>query len=35
LQGILFVLSPTKVVILSTDANPVLSTFSIGKAPSN
>ena len=33
LQGILFVVSPTKVVILSTDTNPVLSTFSIGKAP--
>ncbi len=32
LQGILFVVSPTKIVILSTDANPVLSTFAIGKA---
>ncbi len=32
LQGILFVVSPTKVVVLSTDTNPVLSTFSIGKA---
>jgi hypothetical protein len=32
LQGILFVISPTRIVILSTDTNPVLSTFSIGKA---
>jgi len=32
LQGILFVVSPTKIVILSTDSNPVLSTFAIGKA---
>lgn len=32
LQGVLFVISPTKIVILSTDTNPVLSTFSIGKA---
>lgn len=32
LQGILYVLSSTKVVILSTDANPVLSTFVIGKS---
>ena len=32
LQGIMFVLSPTKIVVLSTDANPSLSTFMIGKA---
>ncbi len=32
LQGIMYVLSSTKVVILSTDANPVLSTFVIGKS---
>jgi hypothetical protein len=32
LQGILFVVTPTQIIILSTDANPVLSTFSIGKA---
>ena len=32
LQGIMFVVSPTKVVILSTDANPVLSTFVAGKS---
>ncbi len=31
LEGIMFVVSPTKVVILSTDANPVLSTFAVGK----
>jgi hypothetical protein len=31
LQGILFVVSPNSIVILSTDANPVLSTFAIGK----
>ncbi len=32
LQGILFVISPTRFVVLSTDANPVLSTFAIGKS---
>jgi hypothetical protein len=32
LQGILFILSPTEIVVLSTDANPALSTFAIGKA---
>src|SRR5664279_5485197 len=32
LQGIMFVVSPTTVVVLSTDANPVLSTFAIGKS---
>ncbi len=32
LQGILFVVSPTQIVILSTDPNPVLSTFAIGKS---
>jgi hypothetical protein len=32
LQGIMFVISPTRIVILSTDANPVLSTFKIGKS---
>jgi Putative Ig domain len=32
LQGIMFVLSPTKIAVLSTDANPSLSTFMIGKA---
>ena len=32
LQGILFVVSPTKIVILSTDPNPVLSIFNVGKA---
>jgi large repetitive protein len=32
LEGILFVISPTQLVILSTDANPVLTTFAIGKS---
>ncbi len=32
LQGILFVVSPAKLVILSPDANPVLSTFVSGKS---
>jgi hypothetical protein len=32
LQGILFVISQTKMVILSTDASAVLSTFSASKA---
>ena len=32
LEGILFVISPTRIVILSTDANPTLSTFVIGKS---
>jgi hypothetical protein len=32
LEGIMFVIPPTTVVVLSTDANPVLSTFAIGKA---
>lgn len=32
LDGILFVVSPAKLVILSPDANPVLSTFVSGKA---
>ena len=32
LQGIMYVLSSTKIVVLSTDANPVLSTFAIGKS---
>jgi hypothetical protein len=32
LQGIMFVVSPTTVVVLSTDASPVLSTFAIGKS---
>ncbi len=32
LEGILFVVSPSKVVVLSTDANPVLSTFVSGKS---
>ena len=32
LQGIMYVLSSAKVVILSTDANPVLSTFVVGKS---
>src|SRR5664280_2673123 len=32
LEGIMFVIPPTTVVVLSTDANPVLSTFAIGKS---
>ena len=32
LEGILFVISPTRFVVLSPDANPVLSTFANGKS---
>jgi hypothetical protein len=32
LQGILYLVSPTKIGILSTDTNPVLSTFTSGKS---
>ncbi len=32
LQGILYVVSPTQILILSNDPNPVLSIFNVGKA---
>ena len=32
LQGIMYLVSPTSVVVLSTDTNPVLSNFATGKA---
>ncbi len=32
LEGIMFVVSPTKVIVLSTDTNPVLSTFASAKS---